>query len=259
MFVRNERSVKEFMQFYPIVSALVMINIVIWLLFFLRLSIGYMIYDFGIGQNLAVYYGDYWRIVTPIFLHNGFGHVAFNSFSLVLFGPALEQMLGKVKFIIAYFATGIFANLATFIIDPTSTTFHLGASGAIYGLFGIYIFMVLFRKHLIDQGNAQLVMTIFIIGIVMTFIQPNINIAAHVFGAIGGFAIAPLILINVEPFSMARNYMKVKPRKRSNPEEIQFNPNRWDKKRNFSTKRRTNIIWIIFVILIVIGFLARYF
>lgn len=261
MFIRNERSIKEFMRFYPIVSTLVILNVVIWLLYFLHTSIGLTIYQYGIGQNYAVSLGDYWRLVTPIFLHSGSGisHVGFNSFSLVLFGPALEQMLGKTKFIIAYFGTGIFANIATYIIDPTSTTLHLGASGAIYGLFGIYIFMVLFRQHLIDPGNAQIIVVIFVIGLVMTFIQPNINIAAHVFGAIGGFAIAALILQNVEPFSMVKNHMKVRTRKKSNPDDIQFDPNRWDKKRNFSNNRRKNIIWIIFGILVVIGLFARFF
>jgi len=261
MFVRNERSIKEFIRFYPIVSTLVIVNIVIWLLFFLHTSIGIIIYNFGIGQNYAVSHGDYWRLITPIFLHSGSGisHVGFNSFSLVLFGPALEQMLGKVKFIIAYFGTGIFANFFTYFIDPTSTTFHLGASGAIYGLFGIYIFMVLLRKHLIDPGSAQIVVVIFVIGLIMTFIQPNINIAAHVFGAIGGFAIAPLILHRAEPFSMVKNYMKVKPSKNTHSDDIRFDPNRWDKKRNFSGGRGKKIIWIIFAILVVIGLLTRFF
>src|SRR5690625_3688049 len=110
-------------------------------------------------------------------------------------------------------------------------TLHLGASGAIYGLFGIYIYMVLLRKDLIDPGNAQIVMTIFIIGIIMTFIQPNINIAAHIFGAISGFAVASFILKSAEPFSMVKNYMKMKSKTKNTADDIQFNPNRWNNKR----------------------------
>lgn len=259
MFIRNEGSVKDFMRFYPFVSALIIINLLIWLLYTLKLSIGFDIYNWGIGQNLRISYGEYWRLVTPIFLHGGIGHVVFNSFALVLFGPALEQMLGKSKFIIAYFATGIFANLITYVIDTSSMTLHLGASGAIYGLFGIYIFMVLYRKHLIDPGNAQMVITIFIIGLIMTFIRPNINIAAHVFGAISGFAIAPIVLKNVEPFSMVRNYMKARSNKRSNDEDIQFNPNRWNKKRKINIKKIVNILWILLIIFVVFGLFSRFF
>src|SRR5690625_6453763 len=132
-------------------------------------------------------------------------HTIFNSFALVLFGPALEQMLGKFKFVIAYLVTGIIGNVGTYLVDPMSTIVHIGASGAIYGIFGMYIFMVFFRKHLIDSGNAQIVTTIFVIGLVMTFIRPGINIFAHVFGFIGGIALGPLILNNVQPFSIYRN------------------------------------------------------
>jgi len=259
MFIRNERSVKEFIRFYPFVSTLIIINLIIWLLYFLQLPIGFRIYDFGIGQNFAVYHGQYWRLITPIFLHGGLSHVIFNSFSLVLFGPALEQMLGKFKFILAYFITGIFANFATYIINPTSMTLHLGASGAIYGLFGIYIFMVLFRKHLIDPRNAQIVMTIFIIGIVMTFIQPNINIAAHIFGAIGGFAIAPIALHQAEPFSMVKNYMKVQSKRNVDSDDIRYNPNRWNKRRKINSKSFVNILWGVLIILFLIGLFSRFF
>lgn len=140
MFIRTERSVKDFMQFYPIVSTIVIINIAFWIITSFIPILGDIILHVGIGHNLSVYHGEYWRIVTPIFLHGGLGHVIFNSFALVLFGPALEQMLGKIKFIIMYLLTGIAGNLGTYFIDPVSMTPHLGASGAIYGLFGISIY-----------------------------------------------------------------------------------------------------------------------
>lgn len=256
MFIRNERSVQDFMRFYPVISTLVIINLLLWLIIdIFHLQIGYTIYNLGIGHNISVYHGEYWRLVTPIFLHGGLGHVLFNSFALVLFGPALEQMLGKTKFIFAYFITGIAGNIGTYVIDPVSITPHLGASGAIYGLFGIYIFMTLFRKDLIDSGNAQIVTVIFVIGLVMTFIQPNINIAAHIFGFLGGFAIGPVILKNTEPFSMARN----RPRRKKQTGDVQFNPNRWNKKRMIPTKVRKNILWIIFGLLVLLGLFSKIF
>lgn len=206
MFLRTERSIKEFINLYPIISIIVIINIVLWLIIdILHLGIGQLIYSYGVGNNLLMYlYGEYWRLITPVFLHAGLTHLLFNCFALVIFGPALEQMLGKFKFVVSYLLMGIAGNLGTYIIDPASPIPHLGASGAIYGLFGIYMFMVLFRKHLIDPGNAQIVKTIFLIGLVMTFITPNINIAAHIFGFIGGFALGPIILNNVSPFYLKR-------------------------------------------------------
>src|SRR5699024_6403593 len=142
MFVRHERSIKEFMRFYPVVSVIIIINLLLWVIIdLLHLDIGRSIYLWGIGHNIAVMYGEYWRLITPIFLHGDLSHVIFNSFALVLFAPALEQMLGKFKFTLFYFLTGIVGNVGTFIMNPFSQTPHLGASGAIYGLFGIYMFM----------------------------------------------------------------------------------------------------------------------
>lgn len=255
MFIRTERSLKEFIYFYPVVATIVIINLLLWLIIdILQLSIGYTIFNWGVGHNLSVYHGEYWRIVTPIFLHAGLAHVLFNSFALVLFGPALEQMLGKIKFILVYFLTGIAGNLGTYIIDPVSMTPHLGASGALYGLFGIYLYMVFFRKDLIDPGNAQIVIVIFVIGLVMTFIRPNINIAAHIFGFLGGFALTPIVLKNALPFSIARNRLQ-----RKFDGDVQFDPNRWKRKRLLPRNIRKNMIWIIFGILVIIGFISRYF
>src|SRR5699024_12162777 len=73
-----------------------------------------------------------------------------------------------------------------------------------YGLFGIYIYMVVFRKELIDQASSQIIVVIFVIGLVMTFVQSNINVFGHIFGFIGGMAIAPLVLANVDPYSHLR-------------------------------------------------------
>ncbi|WP_373895142.1 rhomboid family intramembrane serine protease [Virgibacillus sp. CBA3643] len=250
MFIRTERSIKEFIQFYPIVAGLVIIHIALWLMIdLLQLQFGSVLYQWGVGSNYLIDQGQYWRLVTPIFLHSGLMHMLFNSFALVLFGPALEQMLGKVKFLIAYFGAGIAGNLGTYAFGASDMwSVHLGASGAIYGLFGMYVFMIAFRKHLIDPGSKQVVMIIFIIGLIMTFVRSNINIHAHIFGFIGGFALAPLVLANAKPFSPWRN----RPRNQDDG-SIQFDPNRWRKKR----VSKKSIIWIVVGVLVLLGILGR--
>lgn len=259
LFIRTERSFKDFIYFYPIVSTLIAINILLWfIVHFLPFDFGRSLFFWGAGHNFSVsQFGEYWRMFTPIFLHGDFMHTLFNSFALVLFGPALEQMLGKFKFITAYLVTGIIGNIGTYVVDPMSMTFHIGASGAIYGIFGMYIYMVFFRKHLIDSGNAQVVTTIFFIGLVMTFIRPGINIFAHIFGFIGGMAIGPLILNNVQPFSIYRNRRRTS----THSSGVQFDPNRWNKKRRFSIppKIRKNIMWIIIGGLVILGLLGGLF
>ncbi len=221
MFVRTE-NFKEFFKFYPIVSWLVIINFGLWLLIdVLQLGAAEEFFRWGLGINVLVSQGEYWRLITPVFLHAGFSHALFNSFSLVLFGPALEQMLGKGKFIALYLFAGFAGNLGTFVVQPGAYNPHLGASGAIFGLFGVYIFMVLFRKNLIDQANSQIIFVIFILGLIMTFLQPNINVLGHVFGFIGGFALGPIILKNVQSFSLSRIREK-----HSTSSSFGFNPNR---------------------------------
>lgn len=254
MFIRSEKSLKEFIQFYPIVSTIVIIHLVLLLIVnLLSLPIGDLFYQLGVGNNFYIQQGQYWRLFTSIFLHAGISHALFNSFALVLFGPALEQMLGKSKFIFAYLFAGIAGNLGTYIIETASFyPQYLGASGAIYGLFGLYLFMVLFRKHLIDGQNARIVVIILVIGLVMTFIRPGINIYAHIFGFLGGLALGPIVLSNAQPFSIRRTGSH------SNSGSVQFNPSRWRNKRN-TKKVLKPLLWTVIIILVVLGIFGRFF
>ncbi len=248
LFVRTE-NFYTFRRNYPIVTSIVAIHLLafVWI-HFLPGGKEY-IYGYGVGYNAAVAAGEYWRLITPIFLHVGIGHLIFNSFSLVIFGPALEQMLGRIKFIIAYLLAGIVANLATFFVGGLAYPTHLGASGAIFGLLGVYVYVVIFRKDLIDQANAQLVTTIVVIGLIMTFVNSNINIIAHLFGFIAGLALAPIFLAGVTPYARYQVIHKQK--------EVSFDPQRWHKKKRASEKTK-KIIWGIFVLLVICGIIARF-
>lgn len=189
MFIRTE-SFKEFIRYYPVVTGIVAVHLILFLASFLPF---FPIYEFLSGVNIYIIQGEIWRLVTPIFVHAGFAHMLFNSFSLVLFGPALERMLGKWRFLGIYLACGIIANLATLFLKPPVYV-HVGSSGAIFGLFGIYIAMVVFRRELLSSQNAQIIITIAAISFVMTFLQPNINVTAHLFGFSGGFVLGSIIL-----------------------------------------------------------------
>jgi membrane associated rhomboid family serine protease len=192
MFIRTE-SFKEFIRYYPVITFIVLIHILVYLATVLPIFPNSVLFENLMGVNLYIVEGEYWRLVTPIFLHSGFAHMLFNSFSLVLFGPALERILGKGRFIALYLATGIIGNIATLILKPLTYT-HVGSSGAIFGLFGIYIAMVIFRKDLMSRENAQVILTMAVIGLIMTFIQANINVTAHLFGFISGFILGSIFL-----------------------------------------------------------------
>lgn len=192
MFTRTE-SFQEFIRYYPVVSTIVLIHIIFFLLTSLPIFPSSLLFEYLSGVNLYIWQGEIWRLVTPIFLHSGFSHVLFNSFSLILFGPALERILGSIRFTVIYLITGISANIATLLIEPV-TYIHVGASGAIFGLFGMYISLVVYRKNLLSRDNRQLIMTIAVVSIIMTFFQPNINVISHLFGLLSGFLIGALTL-----------------------------------------------------------------
>ncbi|WP_458415008.1 rhomboid family intramembrane serine protease [Schinkia sp. CFF1] len=197
MFIRNE-NFRSFIHQYPIVTSILFIHVLLWLIIFIVPG-GDLLLSLGIGSNYDVYKGEYWRLLTPIFLHSGFGHMLFNSFSLILFGPALEKMLGKITFIITYLLSGVLANIGTYFVAPINY-YHLGSSSAIFGLFGVYLYMVIYRKDLINRMNSQIIISILVIGMVMTFFRADINIYAHIFGLISGAALAPIVLRKASRF-----------------------------------------------------------
>lgn len=231
MFLRNE-SFDEYIRLYKVVTALIAVNLFfyLWTDIFTFLG-GREIMLLGFGNNIAIAAGDWWRLITPIFLHAGLMHAAFNSFALFLFGPGLERMLGKGKFLLIYLGTGILANIVFYFLGDDRAV-HLGASGAVFGLFGVYMYMVLVRKDLISSVNSQMITVIVVIGVIMTFLNPDINIIAHIFGLAAGAALAPVFLAN------ARREDQFERRSAHDPDDIGFDPDRWRKK-----EQRKKRIW----------------
>lgn len=192
MFVRTE-SFSQFIRYYPVISFIVALNIVIYLLCSFPLFPNEEIIVRLIAYNLFIYEGQWYRVITAIFTHVSFTHVLFNCFSLVIFGPWLESKLKKGKFIFIYLSTGIIANIATYYLQPLHYS-HLGASGAIFGLFGVYLFILLYRKYLLTQMNKQTIQIIIVFSLIMTFVQPRINITAHLVGLLAGFVLATFVI-----------------------------------------------------------------
>jgi len=192
MFVRTE-SFREFIKSYPMISIILMIHLII----FIFTSVPYLDdlewFEYLAGNNEMILAGEYWRLITPIFVHLGFSHILFNSFSLIIFAPALERTLGSFTFIIVYLVAGIAANIATLLIQPAYFT-HVSASGAIFGLFGIYLAFVFFKKGLIHSNDQQIINPIAVVSVIMTFLQPNINITGHIFGLISGILIGKILV-----------------------------------------------------------------
>ncbi len=183
MFTRRE-NFKQYINFYPIVSTLLALNIIIYLVTSIP-EIGDQLFNVGIGFNLLISEGEYWRLVTPMFLHASLLHLLFNMFSLFLFGPELEQIAGKARFLTIYLLAGLVGNIATYLMYDWNYM-SVGASGAIYGILGAFGALVYYTRNALPQLK-QIIVPIIVIGVIMTFIQSNINVTAHIAGLITGF------------------------------------------------------------------------
>ena len=152
---------------------------------------GSWIYQHGALQGYVVAVdGDYWRLLTSAFLHAGVLHIAFNMYALYLFGPFVERALGTWRFIAAYVTMAIFSAAFVYVLTAPGTV-TIGASGAVFGLFGMALIFLLKAKQDVSTLLVLLAINAFL------SLQSHISWQGHLGGFIGGcllglaFAYAP--------------------------------------------------------------------
>ncbi len=147
------------------------------------------------GPSVAA--GEWWRLITSAFLHLGLLHLAFNMYALWLFGPIIEQLYGHVEFAVLYVLCALGGSVLTILLQPESAA--AGASGAIFGLFGL-AFVVSRRRHLLLGPQARAILsqvgTLLILNLAITFIAASrISWTGHlgglIVGAVLGLLLAP--------------------------------------------------------------------
>ncbi|WEK55902.1 MAG: rhomboid family intramembrane serine protease [Candidatus Cohnella colombiensis] len=193
LFLRNE-TFKGYLKYYPITSCIIALNIVLFAVDFLFLDKQITYWGLFYAQS---FYNDYgldepWRYVTSITLHGSFDHLLFNTFAIVIFAPPLERLFGHARYLLFYLVSGVFANVFSVIVYSGEVYPSVGASGAIYGLFGAYLYLAIFRRFAIDESTRKTIYITLIFGLIYSVIVPNISISAHVGGAISGFALMSL-------------------------------------------------------------------
>lgn len=144
--------------------------------------------DFGAILGPLVDLGEYYRLISAMFLHGSLLHLAMNMYALWLLGNIIESAYGKLKFAGIYFFSGIVASFCSYyFLKPTALS--VGASGAIFGLMGACIVFALKRKDSIRKGFLQSIFQVLAINLVIGFTTSNIDNAAHIGGLIGGILI----------------------------------------------------------------------
>jgi membrane associated rhomboid family serine protease len=132
--------------------------------------------------------GEWWRLVSGAFLHANLVHIAVNMISLWQLGSVLELLLGSARMLQLYTLAMLGSGLAVVYFSADQTQATVGASGAIYGLFGALIAIGL---RLGRRGYAMVMsmVPILIINLVITFVFPFISVFAHLGGLVSGFAV----------------------------------------------------------------------
>jgi membrane associated rhomboid family serine protease len=124
---------------------------------------------------------EYWRLVTSGFLHDGILHIALNMFFLFMMGPMIENAIGRVNYAAIYLASLLAGSFGALAFTPLAAT--VGASGAIFGIFGALIVVAHSRGISIWQSGLGLTL---IINLVFTLSVKGISIGGHVGGLAAG-------------------------------------------------------------------------
>ncbi len=143
----------------------------------------------GVKYNPAIIAGEYWRLITPVFLHGSFLHAAVNLYALAIIGTGIERMYGPYRFLALYFITAFSGNVFSFVFSPNPS---LGASTAIFGLLGAQIVLVLQNRKLFGSRYRSILINSLGIAALNLFIglTPGIDNFGHLGGLAGGVLFA---------------------------------------------------------------------
>ena len=183
----NIKNEEVFKQKKPIVTySLIAINIIIFLLANSNINV---VYDLFLYKNLG---NEFYRLITCAFTHYELFHLLFNMYALYVVGSQIESFFGKTKYIIIYLGSALIGSLLslTFMADNGAS---LGASGAIFGLFGsLLYFGYHYRLYLGNVLRSQIIPLI-IFNLLLGFMNSSIDNAAHIGGLIGGVLISMIV------------------------------------------------------------------
>lgn len=151
-------------------------------------------FNYGALYEPAVFEGgEWWRIITVMFLHGSISHYIFNTiFGLFIIGSALERLIGSYRYALVYFIAGIGSSFTILLLYlfGGGAVLTVGASGAIYGVLGTFLYLTINHPEKFDPRDVQGIKGLIIINVVFTFLAANISIGGHIGGLITGYLIA---------------------------------------------------------------------
>lgn len=199
IFIRYENW-RSYLKYYPVTSLLLLANVVMFVIVSLNGGSTDLqtLVDYGALTDHPLYKGDLWRYFTSIFLHNGLQHLFFNSFALLVFAPPLERLMGWWRYALLYLLGGIAGNILTMADLERNmenfATVSVGASGAIYAVYGAFLYIALLQRNIMDVGSRKTLYSLLVMGVITSFATPHVNWVAHLGGLAAGFLLYGLII-----------------------------------------------------------------
>lgn len=158
----------------------------------------------GAKVNALIGLGEYWRLLGAMFLHADLMHLIFNMMALYLLGRDIERFFGKKKFLFIYFVSGLVGSAASYLLVDG---FSVGASGAIFGLMGANLFLYKLNPMVYKRIYGYDFLILIGINLVLGLIRPNIDMAGHLGGLVGGFIAASAVRLNYEKWWNGKRFL----------------------------------------------------
>lgn len=187
---------KDFMRTSPVTSIIIIANT--FMLLVVLITGGFT------GENLARFgaiwppyifeFGEWWRLITAAFLHGSIIHFAGNVvIGLLTLSSSLERLLGSKKFSFIYFGSLILASISVLYLGG-EYTLTIGASGAIFGVLGCYLYIMIYRKDMLSAQDIRSIGSLIAINLLFTLLFPGISIWGHFGGIVSGLLLSFLII-----------------------------------------------------------------
>ena len=186
---RNVRSVKSRTGLPPVTTVLLVITGSVYVIGWLWPGLENELINELAMWNLGVSVGQWWRMITAVLLHGSMLHILFNMWALYVFGPQIERESGAAPFLVIYLSSAAAGSLFVYWFSHPLTV-SIGASGAIFGLFGVWLAGAYRLRHTYFGRRILSQMGILLaINFALPLILPNIAWEAHLGGLVGGLLI----------------------------------------------------------------------
>ncbi|WP_242846418.1 rhomboid family intramembrane serine protease [Clostridium botulinum] len=196
--MKKSKSIKDKIFNSKITTALIIINIITYIITailsknILDSDIRVLIF-LGAKENTLIASGQYYRLITCMFLHGGLMHLILNMYALKALGPMIEKSYGKMKYVIIYLVGGLISSISSYIF---SNGVSIGASGAIFSLLGAILVLTIKMRSVAGKDVIKNVVSVIVINIFIGLAIPNIDNFAHIGGLLGGVFLS--IILNTK-------------------------------------------------------------